>query len=467
MNSRRILVSLRMLATEFMRRRVTLVLMFLLPTISFVSVYTGLPDTQIPVDVLENHVSAQITVGQRDIVGSFIVITYAAFLGGLSGLFLMQTGRATDRRLILCGYRASEITVARSLMLTVICAGLSLYLTAMLVVFLAPRHLEAYLLSVFLVALIYGGLGAITGTLIAQELGGILAMFFIPSLDVGWLQMPGYSEALNSWWIRLLPGYFPSAMSVDAAFTPTLETLGETWPSLGYAAALWLVATVAFARVTHVHRFTEPPRRSSRGLVALVAVGVVVAVIAVVAGVVYLGQRPQAVEADGRVAAPESQVTSLYDGRVAELPVAKGQHVLRGEVVARIEEFGTGETWPVYAPMTGTVTTVNVKENENVVAGTVLAVIYDLERPEVRLEVEEAFIPQVKVGQPVSLRFGPLNRDIPGRVKEISPVPLPPEVGVSEQRRRIRKYAVTVEMLESVPNISLEMGVRGKVFVNQ
>ena len=181
----------------------------------------------------------------------------------------------------------------------------------------------------------------------------------------------------------------------------------------------------------------------------------------------YYVQQPKAVEADGRVSAPDAQITSLYNGRVRMLSIAKGDRVQRDTVVAWIEDPLSGTSWSVSAPMDGTVTDVQVRENENVVAGTPLAAIHDLGQLEVRLEVDESSISQVEVGLPVSLRFASITHDVLGRVKEVSRVPLPPETGTSEQRRRIRKYSVTVELLEAIPDLSLEMGVRGKILLRQ
>ena len=75
------------------------------------------------------------------------------------------------------------------------------------------------------------------------------------------------------------------------------------------------------------------------------------------------------------------------------------------------------------APISGTVTTVNIVPGEYVLPGQALVGITDVADLQVETsDLSELDVPQVQVGQPVSVQVKALNTDIPGKVISISPV---------------------------------------------
>jgi hypothetical protein len=81
------------------------------------------------------------------------------------------------------------------------------------------------------------------------------------------------------------------------------------------------------------------------------------------------------------------------------------------------------------------------------------------------LEVDETQIDDVAIGQFVELTFPALGIVVPSRVAEIASVPLPPDPGVSERTRKIRKYAVKCRLDDPDPRLRIGVAVMGRIFV--
>ncbi len=453
-----------MMAREFLRRRGTLILMITVPLVSYVAVYAALPHSPATVDGVENGVSVQLDLDQRDVFGVFQGLQGVGFLAGITGVNLMLSGLRADRRLILAGYSAAHLTAARVALLVLVDAAITIYMVAVMLFFTTPRQLPAYVLALFWAALIYSGYGMLTGVLVRHEWGGILIMLFLPSIDAGYLQVPGFSNVLDEWWARLLPAYFPAQLAVDAAFTSQLEQLGPSFWSLVHSLIITGLVLVGYQRATHVHPFLpEQPSHPVRRLV-VVAVTLLLVGTSVTLGYLYHQSRPAVVEADGRIHAPDARIVSPSTGRIRSFAVREGDDVVQDQIVAWVEDLTLDLTVPVRAPINGHITRRPVREGENVVQGDVLANIHQMDGLEAVLEVEETDVAHVLVGQRVALRFGSLAETIEGYVTEIAHEPMPPEQGVSERVRRVRKFAVKVAMPEPDPRLRIDMAVHGRIF---
>src|SRR5581483_795277 len=284
-NRRRLTVALSMMTREFLRRRGTMILMVTVPLVSYIAVYAALPHSPATVDGVENGVSVQLDLDQRDVFGVFQGLQGVGFLAGITGVNLMLSGLRADRRLILAGYSAAQLTLARLALLVAIDAAITVYMVIVMLFFTLPRQLPAYTLALFWGALIYSVYGMLTGVLVRHEWGGILIMLFLPAIDAGYLQVPGFSDILDEWWAKLLPAYFPAQLAVDAAFTSHLEQLGPSLWSLGHSLVIAGAMLVGYQRATHVHPFL--PEKPARPAIRRVLIGATVVLIAVGGGLGY------------------------------------------------------------------------------------------------------------------------------------------------------------------------------------
>jgi multidrug resistance efflux pump len=75
------------------------------------------------------------------------------------------------------------------------------------------------------------------------------------------------------------------------------------------------------------------------------------------------------------------------------------------------------------APFAGTITQINFQSGEWVIPGQAIVAIADLEHPRIKTtDLSEKDIPQVEVGQPVTVFIEALNQQVAGVVAEIAPL---------------------------------------------
>lgn len=115
----------------------------------------------------------------------------AAFLGGILGYFQVSSSRDADRRLVSAGMGGLKVAVAR----IGACVGLSMLVAliafAVLWVDTGLQDPGLALLAILAFGLIYVGIGALVGSLVADELTGslIVALVFVMDIYAG----PGMS----------------------------------------------------------------------------------------------------------------------------------------------------------------------------------------------------------------------------------------------------------------------------------
>lgn len=464
MSSRRLATALSLTAREFLRRKGMLAFMVGIPIFGFLVIYWGLPRTPAALEAFENGVEVLIDMDQVQLFGGVMSLIYVGLLAAITGFYLLQGALKADRRLLVAGYSAAELVIARVGLLLLFNVVLTIFLVSLTLFFMVPRQFLPYVLAVYWCAMIYSFYGGLAATLVRSELGGIIAIMFLINIDVGYLEIPGYSTVLDEWWARLLPAYFPVQLAIDAAFTARAELLLPSFWSVPHGLVVAGLMLAAYDRATHIHPFLpERPRR--RMLWGAVAAGALL--LATAGGALayrYYSGQPATVEADGRVSAPQARVVSPLSGRIRELAIVEGQEVEADQTVAWVEDTASNLAMAIRAPVSGQVTSLPVRRGENVVAGSVLATIHQLDRLEVVLEVEETAIGQVLLGQAVELRFASLGETAMSAVVEIATEPLPPEPGTTEKSRRVRKYAVKAPLPFSDSRLRLDLAVHGRIF---
>jgi hypothetical protein len=239
---------------ELLRNRMAFILFFIIPTLFFAVILLTTTRKEIFFKLASVSEEMFIRVSQREEALVFIGLAAVGLLTSFLALNLTQKHAAANRRLILCGYTTSELLSSKFLTLLGLIAGIGVYISLLLLLFFQPRRLPLVLLGFMLAGFVYGGYGLMVGAFFRRELEGILFIVLLANIDIGWLQNPiYYAEAQNKFIIRHLPAYFPSQVSMAAAFTDH-SVLAPLAGGLAYGSLLLLAAGLIFARKMRIKR---------------------------------------------------------------------------------------------------------------------------------------------------------------------------------------------------------------------
>jgi hypothetical protein len=165
----------------------------------------------------------------------------AAFIAGTLGYFQVASSREADRRLARAGLGPLRVATARigAALGLALLASAGAYLALALKIDIAhPWHAGAALVGY---ALIYLGVGALIGSLVAGPLEGSLAVAFIFLLDV--FSGPGMTEGDGS----------PLTISRSAADVLLAAAVGDGSPAGGWIElGAWAVGSLAVATTSFV-----------------------------------------------------------------------------------------------------------------------------------------------------------------------------------------------------------------------
>lgn len=173
-----------------------------------------------------------------------------AFVAALVGVFVMQSALQGDRRLVVAGFRAGETVLARLLVL--VSASLVVVAVAALVTALSfsPASWPPLLAALVLTGLIYAAIGALAGALL-DKLAATYLILFVVVADLSVVQTPMF-HATPSRFAVLLPGYGPSRVMLDGAYSHTFDAAGDLLLALGWAAALAIAVYLVLRRALGV-----------------------------------------------------------------------------------------------------------------------------------------------------------------------------------------------------------------------
>lgn len=248
MSAQRTAAAFAMTLKMLVRSRLVLLLLFAVPALFYAVVAATTNDDPITFQLASLGAGeALVTVGKRREALVFIGLAATGLLTAFLAMNLAQKDAQASRRLVLCGYRPAELVAARLAVLSCVVVAVSCVVAGGLRVFFAPERLAGVVAGFALVGWVYGCYGLLVGSLLKNSLEGILLVALLANIDAGWLQNPlYYADAQNQAVIRALPAYFPSQVSMAAAFTSH-----AVWrPSLGalvYGAALLVAAAAAYA----------------------------------------------------------------------------------------------------------------------------------------------------------------------------------------------------------------------------
>lgn len=169
-----------------------------------------------------------------------------AFVAALVGVFVMQAALEGDRRLVVAGYRVGETIVARLLVLASAVAVVAAVSALLIARSLTPVSWPPVIAALVLVGLIYGVVGALAGALL-DRLAATYLILFLVMADLSVVQTPMFHPTPTRF-AALLPGYGPTRLMLDGAYSGQFRAGNELVIALAWAVALTLAVCVVLVR---------------------------------------------------------------------------------------------------------------------------------------------------------------------------------------------------------------------------
>ena len=226
-----------------LRRPLVLILMIVVP--AYV-VIRSVAQTQPTPRRIEIPGGEWVMTTMKAIHGPEMAKISVAFVAALVGVFVMQSALQGDRRLIVAGFRAGEAVVARMavvLAMTGIAVTVAAAVTGLKVTIVSWPPVIAALV---LVGLIYAGIGALVGALL-DKLAATYLILFLALTDLGVVQTPMFHARPTSW-APLLPGYGPTRVMFDGAYSTQFHATGDLLIAVVWAAGLAVAVYVVLGR---------------------------------------------------------------------------------------------------------------------------------------------------------------------------------------------------------------------------
>lgn len=189
----------------------------------------------------------QITTTMQDLHGATMAGVTIAFVASLVGVFVMQAALAGDRRLVVAGYRPGETIIAR---LTVLGAATALVVAVSAVVTavnFTPASWVPLIVALGLTGVIYAAIGCLAGAVL-DKLAATYLILFLALTDVGIVQTPMFGDGTPDGWAVFLPGYGPTRLMVDGAFSSGFHAGAELALSLAWVIALGIAVVIVLRK---------------------------------------------------------------------------------------------------------------------------------------------------------------------------------------------------------------------------
>lgn len=220
MNLSRIATALSMILKMLVRRRIILLALIIIPIAFLLGVELTASSRHVLFRLASLNEKILLEEAQKSVALVFFSVANTGFLVSFLALNLMQIDHEVNRRLIICGYNPFELLISNLLSLFLVIVAIALYIGLLVRFFVTIDHLPLFIFGLTLIGFVYGCYGLTIGSLIKGKLEGVLLVFLLANIDVGWLQNPTYyAEAHNNVIIRYLPAYYPAQSAIIAAFT--------------------------------------------------------------------------------------------------------------------------------------------------------------------------------------------------------------------------------------------------------
>ena len=122
----------------------------------------------------------------------------------------------------------------------------------------------------------------------------------------------------------------------------------------------------------------------------------------------------------------EAIVYPKVTGKIIEKVRQEGASVAKGDVIAYVDRDEVGlkfEKAPIESPLTGTVGRMYVDLGSSVTMTTPIALVADMTKAEINLDIPESYLPKISLGQKAIITVDAYpGQEFPGTVMRISPV---------------------------------------------
>ncbi|HVT78623.1 MAG TPA: hypothetical protein VHD87_16405, partial [Acidimicrobiales bacterium] len=231
---------------EYRRNRVLWVLLVVIPALFIGLAVLQTVKTPGPIGLVEGGRHFTAFLSERRVHAATMVPVTAAFLAGITGLFIVTGSAGGDRRLVLAGFRPGEVLAGRLGIIgaaTVLTTGIAVVVSGS---FYAPRQWLVFVGANLLIATTYAMLGVLVGPLTGR-LGGLYLILLLAFIDVGLGQSVMFPKGPPTWG-AFLPARGASRVMIDGAFTGRFDQFGALVLGLAWLAAFSLATTVVFRR---------------------------------------------------------------------------------------------------------------------------------------------------------------------------------------------------------------------------
>lgn len=151
----------------------------------------------------------------------------------------------------------------------------------------------------------------------------------------------------------------------------------------------------------------------------------------------------------------EALVYPKVSGKIIEKLKIEGEAVKKGEAVVYIDRDEVGfkfEKAPVESPLNGFIGRINVDIGTQVSAQTPVALVVDMDKVKIKLDIPENYLPKISVGQIANIMVQPYGDEkFSGVVSRISPV------------LDLETRSAPIEIIISNPEHHLKSGMFAKV----
>jgi ABC-2 type transport system permease protein len=198
---------------EHARNRLAIVIVLFFIPVWITLAYASTSPT--PVPFILRPVGHSVLVAGNSLAQIIGALQVIALIVGF--MMFMATARSTlfDRRLVQIGYPRLSLVLAKMTSLLVAGGGVAVYTTLWLQLYWRPKQLVLLATSLFIVALVYGGIGIMLASVLRSELAGMFLLIMGSAIDLG-LQNPVAIPVGGSNLLRALPGYGPMQCAVTS-----------------------------------------------------------------------------------------------------------------------------------------------------------------------------------------------------------------------------------------------------------
>jgi len=192
---------------------------------------------------------------------------------------------------------------------------------------------------------------------------------------------------------------------------------------------------------------------------------------------VELKELDEVLEYVGNIKAQDEVIVyPKVSGKIIEKVKVDGERVNKGEILAYIDRDEVGlkfEKAPVESPLKGIIGRVYVDIGTNVMAQTPIALVVDIDKVKIDLDIPEKYLPKVSLGQEAKIMVDAYPQEVfVGKVTKVSPVvslqnrAAPIEITLDNQDHRLKSgmfasVSLIIEKHPSIPGI-LKEAILGK-----